>query len=607
MKKTLAVALISAALLCLSACGKSEELDESEIDARITSAGSEFDEKTTWKPWNNEEFKAGTVGGTWNSTILSDPKTFNQLIGQRDGESAGIISMTLDYLVDYNVVTRKWEPRAAFFEIETDEEKGTLTVHYTIRDDLYWTWYGSDEKVPVTSEDILFWYNVIDGQPEFESSGYGSQYVEMPDGTEAEIKCVKISDKKFDFIYPRIVANPLLSTNMEFCPSFIYKKAYEEGGVEAVKALFSIDIDPKTLPSMGKWYLTEYTPGQRLVYKRNPNFWKKDSNGVSLPYYEEEIVSIVGDQNTDYLLFKQGKQETYSPRPEDVSDLVNNQKDDYTVFRAAGSMSAPLWSFNQNPATKDKASYNWFTKKEFRQAMSCLLNRDRIISQAYRGLADPKYDFFPAANPMYDPEIQLEYKFSLEKAESLLKSVGFTKKDDGFLYDDKDVKVEYDLQIPSNNTVFNDIALIISDECKKVGITVNVRQIDFQKLVEMLTRTYDWESIMIGLGSNLFPTQGSNVWPSYGNLHLWYPLQESPATDWEARIDWLYNEGSYTADDAKAKVLWDEYQKILLEQCPVIYLMRNRSFFAIQNRWDFTNVYYDNLNGAELQYVYLKK
>ena len=151
------------------------------------------------------------------------------------------------------------------------------------------------------------------------------------------------------------------------------------------------------------------------------------------------------------------------------------------------------------------------------------------------------------------------------------------------------------------------MAQIITDECGKIGITVNVRQIDFQKLVEMLTSTYDWQSLFIGLGTNLFPSQGANVWPSYGNLHLWYPLQEKPETEWEARIDYLYNEGSYTLDHDKAKEIWDEYQEILLEQCPVIYLMRSKSFFAIRNKWDLTNVYYDNKNGLLMEHVYLKE
>ena len=105
----------------------------------------------------------------------------------------------------------------------------------------------------------------------------------------------------------------------------------------------------------------------------------------------------------------------------------------------------------------------------------------------------------------------------------------------------------------------------------------------------------------------MFPSQGSNVWPSTGNLHMWYPNQATPATYWEARIDFLYNEGSYTIDHNQAKVYWDEFQQIILEQLPLIYLMRQRSFIALRNRWDMTNVYYDNRNGFETQHIFLAR
>ena len=124
-----------------------------------------------------------------------------------------------------------------------------FNINWDIRDDMYWTWYGKDEKVPVTSDDICFWFNTVYKQAEFQSSGYGTKVVEMEDGSEKEILCNKIDDKHFDFVYPRIIAEPLLSSNMMFAPAFIYEKAYKEGGVEAVKALFSIDTDPKTIPS----------------------------------------------------------------------------------------------------------------------------------------------------------------------------------------------------------------------------------------------------------------------------------------------------------------------------------------------------------------------
>ena len=166
--------------------------------------------------------------------------------------------------------------------------------------------------------------------------------------------------------------------------------------------------------------------------------------------------------------------------------------------------------------------------------------------------------------------------------------------------------VEFDLTVESSGAVINDIAQIIADECSKVGIKVNVRQLDFQKIVESLTATYDWQSVIIALGSMIFPSQGSNVWPSSGNLHVWHPMQESPATEWEARIDFLYNEGCYTNDFDAAKKLWDEYQRTLLDECPVIYLVRPHSFSALRNRWDFSNFFYDNKNGALTEHIFLK-
>lgn len=597
---------LSLLIFSINSCKKVPYMTLEEIEAKINLSSDEIIKNTVSKPWDGSPYKDGKSGGQWNDTLEADPKTFNHLIAERDGTSNSIISMTTDYIADYDTCSKNWKPRLCDFKIEVDEENQTLTVHCAIREDAVWSWFGQEETVPVTSDDIVWWYDNISGNPDFQSSAYNSQFVTMPDGSQERIRAVKIDDKHFDFVYPRIVADPILSSNMNFYPSWIYKKAYEDNGVEGVKNLFSVDIDSKTIPSCGKYYITEYSPSQRLVFTRNDKYYLKDSKGQSITYPQETIFQIVSDQNTSYLLFKQGKLEAYSPQPENLSDIINAQGNDFTVFNSEGSLGATMWSFNQNPINKDEPYYKWFTKKEFRQAMSCILNRDRIINQTYRGLASPKYDFFPDANPYYNENIQLKYKYDQQKAISLLASIGITQDVSGIMRDQNNTQIEFDLSIASSSNVTSDIAQIICDECKAIGITVNVRQTDFQKLVEQLTATYDWQSIIIGLGSNFFPTQGSNVWPSSGNLHLWYPLQKSPATDWEARIDYLYNEGSYTIEHNKAKAIWDEYQEILLEQCPMIYLVCPKTFYALNNRWDFSNFYYDNKNGAMTERLYLQ-
>jgi peptide/nickel transport system substrate-binding protein len=607
LKRFPLIVLICFVLITLS-CAEDEELSLEELEARDAEGIQEILAKTVSKPWRGEDFVPGGLGGTWNSVIHEDPKSFNLLIAEQDSATDAVVSSMHDSLFEYDVVRREWKARLASPEIIVDEKANTLTVVCTLRDDIYWSYYNSDRKVKVSSDDVIFWYNEISGDSSMGSSAYYQQFIIMSDGSEAHVDIKKIDRRRFSFHFPRIVADPVLACNMDFGPRHIYEPAKQRGGAEGVKSVFNVSSDPKTIPSVGQWFLVEYTASQRLVYRRNPDYWRKDANGLSIPYAEENIVRIIPDENTQLLLFKEGRTEAYQLRPEDLDDLVNRGGGDYTVFNAEGSMGASFWTFNQNPKNSGMPRYEWFTQKEFRQAMSCLLDRDRIISQVYRGLAEPKPALFPEPNPYYNANISQQYLYDVKRAEKLLAAIGIKRDMNGVMRDAKDQAVEFDLTIRSESAIMNDIASIIRDDLEKMGIRLNIRIVDFQKQVELLFNTFEWDSILMGLsGANIFPSQGSNVWRSSGNLHMWYPNQEKPATEWEARIDYLYNEGCYTIDREKAQAIWDEFQRILLEECPLIHLLRSRSFFALQNRWDFSNFYYDNLNGAETNFLFMKR
>jgi peptide/nickel transport system substrate-binding protein len=618
--------------LFFASCTKQQEMSLAELEALSAEGLAELLAKTVNKPWRGEEFIPGKVGGTWFTVMSQDPKSFNHLIAEQDSSTSAVVSSMTDYLLDYNVVSREWEPRVASAQIQVDENNNTMQVIFTLKDNVYWSYYNSNKKIKVTSDDVIFWYDEIEGDPDFQSSGYYGQFLTMPDGEEAHIDIKKIDDRRFAFHFPRIIAEPYLMTNMHFGPRHVYEPAKQykklsdeevealtpeklkefldkkQKGIENVRNLFSVAVNPQTIPSMGEWFLIEYTPGQRLVYKRNTDYWRKDARGTTLPYLEEMVMRIIPDENTNLLLFKNGEIESYSLRPEDIDGLINNKSDvNYTVFNSEGSLSAAFWTFNQNPINEKKPQYEWFTKKEFRQAMSCLLNRERISAQVYRGLAQPKLNVFPEPNPYYNPSLVLKYLYDTEHAIELLASIDIKKDIRGIMRDWKNRQIEFDLTIRSESSVYQDIASIIRDELSKIGVKVNIRVLDFQKQVQQLFSTFDWDSMLMGLtGSNIFPSQGSNVWPSSSNLHMWYPNQTSPATEWEARIDYLYNEGKFTIDVKKAQEIWDEFQSIMLEQCPMIYLMRNRGFWALNNRWDFSNVYFDNMNGTETNYIFIK-
>ncbi len=588
----------------LAGCAPRRELSRGEAEALRSKARDEVLAKTVRKP-GGQAFKAGKVGGTWLTSITNDPKTFNTLTA-RDSETRGVIDALFDTLADYDPYTRTFKPDLASFEVAADQSAGRLSVIYTLRDDLYWTTPGQGRRqgVKVTSDDVVFWYNEVEGDRAAQQPGYAGQFVDMPDGSRRRIEIEKLDARRFAFRFPRIVSNPVLQTNMEFGPRYLYEPAKKAKGVQGMLDLLSVDTDPGTIPSIGRFHVVEYTPGQRVVLKRNPNYWKKDENGNGYPYVDTVIVRIVPDKNTEYLLFKQGNRDSYDVRAEELRELLDAKNPDYTVYNGGESLGSAFFTFNQNPAHMDPVRYRWFSQTKFRQAMSSLLDRERIVAQVYRGLAVPAHHFFARPNPFYDESIRLPYTYDPPRARRLLADIGIRPDARGRMADAEGNPIEFEIDVAAENNVSIDVASVFADELAQVGITAHVKPIDFQKLVEMLISTYDWQCVSVSLGSNYWPDGGSNVWQSSGNFHVWRPLQDKPATDWEARVDALYNEGRFTLDRDRQKKIYDEYQRLLLEQLPVIYIVHPLQFAAVRNKWD--NVFYDTLNGLDSTYVFLK-
>lgn len=601
------VLLIPVALLCLlvgGACSREEGSVEELRGVRDAYARKVFAD-TTSAP-TNIGYEPGTVAGEWIGTIHNDPRSFNALIAHQDPDSRAVVSGLFEFLVDYDVYAKEWIPNLASFEIANDTEAGTTEVFFSLRDDIYWTLPDQKraDRVAVSADDVVFWYDKINGDPRFQQSAHSSQFVTMPDGTQERITIRKIDQRRFAFHYPRIVTNPLLASNMSFGPSHVYAEALARSGVEGVRNLFTIDTPVTDIPSIGPHHLVEYTPGVRVVLKRNPHYFKRDEAGTSHPYIETLILNIVPDVNAEYLLFKEGQKDSYTVRPEDLTDLIDTQEKGHTVYNGGLALGSALVGFNQNPDAVSPMQYAWFSNKLFRQAMSSLLNRPRIVNQVYRGLAEPATHFFARPSPYFDETIRLAYTYDPPRAQRLLGEMGIRPDADMIMRDSDGNAIAFNLLVGAENNVGIEMANVFADELAQLGITATVKPTDFQKMVDSLLTTYDWDAAIFGLGANYWPSQASNVWPSRGNLHFWHPLQEEPGTEWEAELDMLYNDGRFTPDPKQAQGIYDRLQRLVLEELPVIYIVHPYSFLAVQDRW--ANVRYDTFNGLESEFLYLR-
>ncbi len=70
-------------------------------------------------------------------------------------------------------------------------------------------------------------------------------------------------------------------------PSYIDKALADKTGVEATKPI-----------GTGPFVLSSFIPQDRLVVKRNPTYWRKDADGVQLPYLDEIEFRVIPDANT---------------------------------------------------------------------------------------------------------------------------------------------------------------------------------------------------------------------------------------------------------------------------------------------------------------------
>jgi len=607
LKRLALLVTAASALAFLGACGPGiKQVSEDQLSYQNKQNQDQLLKETVYRPGSTAPYEKGKSGGVWHNNLINDLKTFNPVVAVYDSESAGITDNLSEPLLDYDFYKKEWKPDAASYEVSVNEAAGTMDVTFTLRDDLSWTTLADpSKKVKVTSDDVVFWYNEIEGDPAFQHSAYSGQFMQMPDGRKKHIDMEKIDDRRFVMHYPRIVAMPELSSNMNFGPRYIFEPVKKAKGVEGVLNLWTINTDPRTIPSMGPYYIESNKPGIQVELVRNHGFFKKDDYGQQIPYIERYETKIVPNQDTEKLKFLAGDLDGYGMRPEDLREMAAKKPRDYSVYYRGPSLGARFISWNQNPRNLAPTYVKWFSNPTFRQAMSCFFNRDRVVKEVYRGLAEPDLYLFAKANPYFDPSIKQQFDYNPERGKKLLASIGIKPNAAGLMQDPDGNVITYDLTVQIDTNLTIDIATIYADELKKVGITLNVKPVPFQKMVDTLTKGYDWQSIMISFGSNLFPTQGDNVWPSSGNLHLWNPLQQKPATAWEATIDELYWQGYSERDPVKAKKIWDQFQRIILDEVPIMYTVYEVGLAAYRNTWG--NIRADALGAPDFNYVYLKE
>jgi peptide/nickel transport system substrate-binding protein len=155
------------------------------------------------------------------------------------------------------------------------------------------------------------------------------------------------------------------------------------------------------------------------------------------------------------------------------------------------------------------------------------INRRDLCRVVFVGLAKPAYGPISPANNFWFNAALEEPKHDPQGALRLLTQAGFRLENDT-LKDRAGNPVEFSIVTNSGNATREKMATMIQQDLSQIGMKVNVVTLDFPSLIERMTRTFDYESCILGLvNTDLDPNSQMTVWLSSGENHQWNPSQKT--------------------------------------------------------------------------------
>lgn len=536
------------------------------------------------------------------TSILSDPKTFNSALSQ---ESPNIFGLTFEGLVTQNPITGEIEPALAESWKVSDDK---LRIVFTLRPGLKW----SDGK-PLTVDDVVFTYNEVYFNEKIPADARDvlriGQSRQLP-------KVRKIGDRQVEFVTQEAFSPLLRTTGLVILPAHALREsvnAKDSEGKPQFLTKWSVDTPPEELITNGPYKLERYDTSQRVIFRRNPYYWRKGEQGKSQPYIERVIWQIVESTDTSLLQFRSGSLDAVNITPEYFSLLKGEEKrGNFKIYNGGPTPTRLFMFFNLNKGKRDgkplvdPIKSRWFNNVAFRQAVAYGIDRQKMINNTYRGLGVLQNSPIADQSPYYySPEEGLKvYKYNRAKAKQLLTKAGFKYNEQGELFDQDGNRVRFTLLTNAGNKIREAIGAQIKQDLSQIGIQVDFTPLAWSAYTDKLSNSLDWDAGIIGFDAGVEPNDSANLWTVDGGLHMFNqkpqagqkPLQGREIADWEKEIEQLYIKGAQEFDDAKRKEIYAETQRITQEYLPFIYLVNPYSMAAVKNR--FEGIEYTALGGA---------
>ena len=438
--------------------------------------------------WSDEEAVQGdssltgtpVAGGLLRVGIRSDPQTWNRLLAT-DTVSGEITDQIHAPLLRVNRKTQEVEPALAeSWSFSDDGRELVLKLRAGVR---------FSDGTPLTAADVAFTFQALH-DPEVASPLVETATV---DGEPLVPEIVDPLTVRFRLPRRTAVVERIFDS-IPVLPRHELQASLEDGSFASE---YGIGAPEERIVGLGPFTLARYVPGQRVVLRRNPHYWKLGPEGEELPYLEGIIFEILPDANALMLRFRAGELDLLSPvSPEDFLSLRKGDRPDLQLIDL-GAEAAPEWIwFNLNPESPVPAEKRaWFSDRRFRQAISLAIDRRSIAKAVYADLASPAAGPISPANRKWWNETIEPPPFDPELARDLLLEAGFrpsSSRGGLELLGPEGQPARFTLITNADNPYRVKTATLIQEDLARIGVEMNLLPLDFSSLIGRITRSSDY-------------------------------------------------------------------------------------------------------------------
>ena len=168
----------------------------------------------------------------------------------------------------------------------------------------------------------------------------------------------------------------------------------------------------EVLIGSGPFMLTEFLPGDKVVYAKNPHYYQE-----GLPYLDGIEIALNVPQSVAALRVENGEADFAPADALPGAVLAQIQSDPEYAETGRRGVSGVITIITLNPASEPLQDVR------VRQAVALAMDRESIMRRSGRGV--PHDSLYPSPYPQFNPDFKTNYAYDLEAAKALMTEAGY--------------------------------------------------------------------------------------------------------------------------------------------------------------------------------------